>query len=180
MIQLPTREQILEHLIFIPETGEFIWKLRRRPTNLTGRALNSWRMFNKSLAGTVAGSFGDTHIQISLFGHHFMAHRLAWVVLTGRPPKEEIDHVNRNGFDNRACNLREATRAQNKQNTRGYTRSGLPKGVRRSGRRKFRAMIKPPNSQTEMYLGTFDSAADASAAYRAAALKHFGEFARFD
>lgn len=97
--------------------------------------------------------------------------------LTGWPL---VDHINGNGLDNRRSNLREATKAQNGQNSGLSTRnkSGF-KGVRliaRTGR--WIAEIRP-NRKT-IYLGTFATPDDAARAYDAAAVEHYGEFARLN
>lgn len=47
-----------------------------------------------------------------------MAHRLAWMIVNGKFPDFEIDHINRVRDDNRISNLREATSSQNGYNTK--------------------------------------------------------------
>jgi len=92
------------------------------------------------------------------------------------PDGIQIDHKNGNPFDNRKDNLRPATHAQNRQNSRinSSSKIGL-KGVTRMGR-KFQATIH--FNKNQLHLGTFNTAEEASAAYKDAALKHHGEFAR--
>jgi len=87
-----------------------------------------------------------------------------------------IDHINRNGLDNRRSNLRFATVAQNAQNSRmRKNRSGY-KGVwfaKDKGR--FRAAIWHNNKR--IYLGYFDSPISAAKAYDKAAKRYHKEFA---
>lgn len=93
---------------------------------------------------------------------------------------EQCDHINCNELDNRRVNLRVCNHAENNRNksitisnTSGY------KGVSWSKKtNKWRADIMV-NSQ-HIYLGLFDDPKEAYAAYCEAALKYFGEFARFE
>jgi len=90
----------------------------------------------------------------------------------------EVDHINRNGLDNRRCNLRLATRTQNLQNAAKH-RGGTShfKGVCWSMRHhNWRATIKA--SGHYIHLGYFEDEIEAAIAYDRAALAHFGEFAR--
>lgn len=91
-----------------------------------------------------------------------------------------VDHINGDGLDNRRCNLRPATTTQNLANTAppSHNTSGY-KGVnfyRRTGR--YRAYIQSGYRPT--HLGYFATAEQAARAYDAAALEHFGEFARLN
>jgi hypothetical protein len=90
----------------------------------------------------------------------------------------EIDHINGDKMDNRRCNLRFATHAQNNQN-KGLRRDSTTgyKGVcfdKRSG--KYIAYINANGKRT--YLGYFKDKLSAAYAYDAAALKLHGEYAR--
>lgn len=93
-----------------------------------------------------------------------------------------VDHVNGNGLDNRRANLRQATHEQNARNRKMRTdaTSGF-KGVGRnkSTNRPFFATICLPGNQHK-YLGGFESPELAAHAYDAAAIQHFGEFARLN
>ncbi len=86
---------------------------------------------------------------------------------------EQVDHINRNGLDNRKDNLRLATTEQNCANRRGWknSESGY-KGVTRvtsSGRWQARYRGEQ--------LGTFDTPEEAAKVYDVAAFNHMGEFA---
>lgn len=56
------------------------------------------------------------YLIIKVGGRYLPQHRVAWKLMTGKWPQAEVDHINRNRADNRWCNLREASKAQNAQN----------------------------------------------------------------
>jgi hypothetical protein len=89
-----------------------------------------------------------------------------------------IDHANGDWRDNRLSNLRIATRSENAANS-GPPRTNTSgfKGVcwdKRAG--KWLAQIS--HQRAHYWLGHFSTAQEAHNAYRAAALRFFGEFAR--
>lgn len=99
--------------------------------------------------------------------HHF---------LFGKPPKGKMyDHISGNTLDNRRENLRLVTASQNSINKSKQRGKKLPKGVTKQGKR-FRAVICAKGKT--IHLGLYDNAKDAGYAYRAAARRYHGEFAR--
>lgn len=131
-------------------------------------------------AGTRAGSRkASGYILIDVDGHRYRAHRLAWLYMTGSWPARQIDHADNNRSNNRWHNLRLADDQQNQANSRKSKNntSGF-KGVYRSHcrGRPWRAKLNLGTKQ--IHLGSFDTAADAAAAYASAAKEHFKEFAR--
>jgi hypothetical protein len=104
-------------------------------------------------------------------------HRVVLERMLNRPLEkgEIVDHINRNGLDNRRDNLRLASRADNTRNVSVRTDSTSQyKGVRRNWK-KWKACIKY-NGQ-DIYLGSFADILDAARAYNEAAIKYYGEFA---
>jgi len=92
---------------------------------------------------------------------------------------EYCDHIDGNGFNNRRCNLRVATYAQNNRNQRlaSHNTSGY-KGVSWAKReRKWRSSITVNNKMC--HLGYFNNKEDAYKAYCEAAIEYFGEYANF-
>lgn len=91
----------------------------------------------------------------------------------------EVDHINGDGLDNRRCNLRIATRAENRRNSGplgGQSRFIGVCPVSRSS--TWRAQIGHDGTTT--HLGCFPSEEAAARAYDRAALAYFGEFARLN
>jgi HNH endonuclease len=162
---LPNREILLQLLEYNPTTGIFRWKTRGSPR------------FDGKLAGKRAGwvaSNGYRYVGIS--SSDYKAARLAWMIMTGQEPPDEVDHKNNVMTDDRWPNLRDATSSQNKINRAG---TAPLRGAHRrvvDGRVYWMARIKIHGKQT--YLGNFKTAEAAHAAYCAASTKHHGSFAR--
>jgi hypothetical protein len=98
-------------------------------------------------------------------------------VILSPPDGLIVDHKNRNGLDNRRCNLRVCTPNQNTVNSRISTRntSGY-RGVHWCNTyRIWRASIKDGSAYRT--IGRFNSAEEAAAAYDIAARRIWGEFA---
>ena len=94
-------------------------------------------------------------------------------VILNAPPGREVDHINRNGLDNRRSNLRLATHAQNEANKppRGEYKGAY--WCKKSGR--WRASIRVDGRLRHM--GRFATREEAARVYDDAALEAFGEFA---
>lgn len=108
----------------------------------------------------------------------YMAHRLAWLYVTGTWPINHVDHINGNRSDNRFANLRAATSRENARNSRMRANNACGyKGVHyKKQLNKFVAQIHVDGRV--YHLGVFGTAEEAHAAYCKAAREHFGEFAR--
>lgn len=158
-----TRATLMEILSYDRETGHFVWLVAPAHSVKAGQR------------GGAVHPNGYRRIRIGSF--LYLAHRLAWFYETGEWPLQ-VDHANRNPDDNRFCNLRvvptighnQANRRRFKTNTSGYT------GVYPAANGRWRARIEKDGRKRG--LGTFDTKEAAAAAYSAAAVEQFGDFAR--
>lgn len=108
----------------------------------------------------------------------YLAHRLAWLWMTGTDPgKLEVDHIDGNPNNNRWTNLRLASRGGNCYNTRLRSDSSAGfKGVHfDKKRRKYVARICKEGNR--VMLGCFNTAYEAHLAYTATALALYGAYA---
>jgi hypothetical protein len=154
---------------YAPETGIVRWKVERRSGRGAGRVMAS--------PGDRAGYVdGGGYVVIMYAGRNYRRSRLAWVIMTGRWPKAEIDHIDGARQNDRWRNLREASRGQNlcnrskpKNNTSGF------KGVCRHLKgEKWRAQIGVASKRIS--LGCYETPQAAHRAYVRAAKKLHGEF----
>lgn len=101
-------------------------------------------------------------------------------ILMDAPSGVEVDHINRNKLNNRRCNLRLVTHAENSRNLekRPSNTSGY-KGVTWYKRhQKWRAYIRV--NYRQLTIGHYPTPEEAALAYDAAAREHFGEFAHLN
>ena len=148
---LPTPEELRKRLRYDPETGKLYW-------------LRGVCEIVEAFTARDSGRYLNGRINQKTF----RAHRVIWALVYGEWPKGEIDHINGQRDDNRLCNLRCVTRAENarnrarmKRNTSGRT------GVYWQGRcGKWVASINGT------YLGIFERFEDAVAARERAEIEH--------
>lgn len=149
---------------YTPADGRFFW-LQDRGAFKAGDELCHRR----------PDGYGSVTVRMEGRKWRILFSRLAWVLMTGENPKNEIDHADTDPSNDRWANLREATAGQNKCNRkiRKDNKTGL-KGVsfhRQSGLWRMRYGSDGKTS----YHSTAEAAA---AAYRSTAAHKYGEFAR--
>lgn len=147
-------EEVKEIFDYDPVTGDIIRKGRTR---------------YKSQIGTIAGSansdgywelcFSDTETKKR---HRMYAHRVAWLLIHGKWPEHQIDHINGNPSDNRLINLREVNNQENHKNMKRHkgNKSGYTGVYWNTAVNKWQAYICIDGVQT--YLGVFDDVEEAA------------------
>ena len=156
-----TQARLKDILSYDKDTGLFTWIKTVRRTDLLGQ---------------IAGFDANGYIGIRIGRKPYMAHRLAWLYVTGEWPSDEIDHRNRVRSDNRFDNLRSATHHRNTFNQSVRKNSSGVTGVTWDQvNKKWRAHISPNGRMIS--LGRHSSLDGAVAARKRAEVQHFGEFA---
>jgi hypothetical protein len=155
-------EDFRELIEYDPITGLFHWYIQK------GNRASGW------FAGCPYGEY----LAISHDNQNTMTHRLAWYLMTGSWPINDIDHKNHNKRDNRWLNLRSATRQQNSFNrlanknsitgVRGVTIVRNSKGIQYN--------VRLGSNKQRINLGNFHTLEEAAEAWRSAAQTIYGEF----
>lgn len=156
-----TAVRLREVLSYDPATGLFRWRANRAGVKAD------------SFAGRTRGRKG--YNQICVDRRFYQASRLAWLYMTDEWPKREINHINGNRFDTRWDNLREITPSQKRAIAPTRNKLGV-RGVWLKDNGKYVARINV--NAKKIYLGSFETLEEASAAYAEAAKGVFGIFAR--
>lgn len=156
---------LTELLNYDPLTGVFTWKVARSGNVKVG-----------GVAGSLNKQSGYREIWIG--ERQYVAHRLAWLYMTGEWPEHTVDHEDLDKDNNRWANLRAATQAQQCANRglKSDNKSGF-KGVSWSKEsNRWYASIKIKGKSRN--LGMYNTPEEASAAYTRALTEAYGEFAR--
>lgn len=159
------------HTIEIQLTKGYVTIVDEQDADLALRYWQVWMSAKRPYAIT-NGKINETR-------KHPKMHRVIVARMIGRELKREeyVDHIDNDSLNNRRCNLRICTFSQNAKNKKTYCTNKLRlKGVyERNG--KFRAQIQV--DKKKIMLGTFNTPEEAHRAYCEAAIKYYGEFARF-
>jgi hypothetical protein len=160
---LISQEDVKELLNYEPDTGTFTWRINYGGHIVRGRKAGG--------IDTDSRTGGKAYYRIKLYKKMYMAHRLAYLYMTGEFP-ETIDHINGNGLDNRWCNLRNVSLADNNKNARLQVnnKSGVI-GVSWNKRvNQWQASININGIQK--YLGIYKDFFEACCARKSAEIKH--------
>ena len=144
--------QMQRAIAYNPATGDFTWKVSRGTVK----------------AGDSAGSISDGYLRIKFSGQRVFAHRLAWLFMYGRMPKDQIDHIDGDRTNNRITNLREVDHKTNHRNLRisPFNTSGVMGVGWHKPDQRWQARIKVDGLL--MHLGNFADWFDAVCARKAA------------
>ena len=152
---LPSLEFVKQIFKYDPLSGELIPIIPRK----------NWNYGPKSGYRTVR-----------LQGNRYNISRICWLLGKEEDPGDyEVDHIDRNPFNNSLSNLRLATRNQQLANRRRTSKSLLPKGVAYQKHRRNYCACWGNNGLKESVCG-FKSA-DEAALYYLWNTRHHGEFA---
>jgi len=158
-----TQQELKEFLHYDQDTGIFTWIKR------AARCIK---------IGDVAGTkHPDGYVCITLSGKRYLAHRLCWLYVYGEVPENQIDHINCIRNDNRICNLRKATKAENSYNQklRKNNTSGVKGATWSKKDKKWHAQFNFNNKI--IFVGQFKNLQDAKHSIEQARLKYHGEYA---
>ena len=159
-----------EILSYNAETGELRWKRRPRHMFNTDHEFSRWNTRYSGAAALTARI--DGYPMGPIFGKSYKAHRVIFCMIYGYWP-EYVDHLNGIRHDNRACNLRAASKVENGKNQKRNTRnkSGVTGVYWYEPSKKWRAQINV--DAKKIYLGQFETKEDAISA-RLYASKKYG------
>lgn len=106
-----TRAQIKELVHYDPDTGVFthLHKDRKWFANDLSYFLHNKRWEGKPNGTIQTKGNGYRRVKVSLAGKQYLAHRIAWIYMTGDVPPKQIDHIDGDGLNNRWGNLRDGS-----------------------------------------------------------------------
>jgi hypothetical protein len=158
-----TQKYLKYILDYDPITGYFTNRFARGPARKDNRA---------------GSPTGHGYRRIIIDCEKYYEHHLAWLYVYGVWP-DEIDHIDRDRSNNAVSNLREATRSQNCCNS--ATRESLA-GLKGAylDKRVNRWYSKIQVDDKVLWLGSFDNAEQAHAAYMQALTEIHEEFTPHD
>jgi hypothetical protein len=152
------RKIVMERLSYDSRTGLFKWKCR---------------VATHVPKGSKAGSVDKNgYVKIKILRRDYRAHRLAWLIVYGSFPPEQIDHINGVKHDNRIINLRSVTCLENcrnkplsSSNTSGYIGVSYAKTIKKW-------VAKIGSVDKNVHLGSFENKEDAIEARRIAEINY--------
>ena len=170
-----TVERARQLFDYDPKIGDLRWKARpvemfNNSRRSARRACTTW---NKRFAGKLVGAINWKGYRVlEIDGVSYRAHHIAWLLVYGKFPDDQLDHRHGKRDDNPILQLREATPGQQQQNrkksrknTSGFTGVSWHKQMSR-----WSANISV--NHKHIFLGLFDDPKEAAEAYLAAKKKY--------
>jgi len=147
-----TVQELRRFLDYDPSTGQFT------------RLVNNGTAKTGDVAGWIEPS---GYRKISIAGRKYYAHRCAILFMTGVWPSQSVDHIDGDRANNRYENLRcvgQQTNTQNLKKAKSNNKSGYLGVCFNRNAKKYMAECKGDDGKRR-YLGLFDTAEEAAAAY---------------
>jgi len=117
------KEEIRSRFNYNPDTGQLTWAIR-------DENIKRNKYFNTTYANLPAGRsrkhYKDNYIGVfiapEVFGRKMtlVVSRICWLCMTGDWPEHTIDHIDKDGTNNKWENLRDVTQAENNKNKGPY------------------------------------------------------------
>ena len=101
---LPPLAELQQRYSYCPESGE----LRFREHRVAARV--------GELVGTPHQDGNTRYLRVKHKGRLLLVHRICWALANGADPVGVVDHINGDGLDNRASNLRDVSATVNNRN----------------------------------------------------------------
>lgn len=157
---LPPIDRLHREFMYDKEAGELLCR-KGGPHRTPGK-----------VAGYLISNDYTSYRWVTLVGVAQPIHRIIWLMHYGVLPKGEVDHIDRNGLNNKIDNLRDVTPTVNRQNKRKYCNNGSGyTGVnRRAATGKWTAYIRI--NRNLVHLGTFIAFEEAVAARQKAEIAY--------
>ena len=154
-----TQKELKELLHYEPMTGIFTWLWRPAACSMNQRARTTLDVWNRRFEGRVVGNIRHdaktSYRWTQIKGCNYSLHRLAWLYVYGSFPVNQIDHIDRNGLNNRIDNLRDVSQSENQRNSSLSLRnkSGYNGVAWDKGNKKWHAYIRAGGKR--LHLGFF-------------------------
>jgi hypothetical protein len=151
-----TAERLRELRDYNPQTGQFFYKVKS----------------GCNRAGALCGSHhAQGYVQMNIERRTYLAHRLAWLYVTGNWPAKDVDHIDCDKKNNCLANLRDVSEVVNGHNRKGPNKNNRSSGLIGVKRNKDRWAAGITINRKPSHLGTYDTPEQAHAAYLQAKTK---------
>ena len=102
------------------------------------------------------------YLRVRIGDEKYFLHRLAWLYVYGKFPKETIDHINKIPSDNRIENLRDISNFENQQNKSEEAPRNSSTGIKNITHVKGKFRVQIWKNGVHQVLGTFSTIEEAS------------------